>query len=258
MKNVSKLKLPITQKQLAVLILLYRYRFLNRTQIQSLLNHKTAHRVKTWLKDLNEKQYINRIYSKHFGSEAKPAIYYLTLKSRQILKQEPACNIQLLERVYTEKQRSERFRCHCMTLADIYLGLRQRVNNNQQVLHFFTSTDLTSLKYLPIPLPDAYIAIDSPHKKTRRYFISIIDEHTPRFALRTLIQEWDEYFNENTWQEHTGLAFPKVILIYPNLATKKYLLSLISEEEYSPEFLLTIRKQIDAHGVSNEIWDEIY
>ena len=257
MNNQSIPKTPITQKQLAILILIYRYRFLNRSHIQKLLNHKDPRRIKTWLKDLTEKQYVHRIYTHTFGANAKPAVYYLALKSRQILKTQPTCNIQLLERVYTEKTRSERFRSHSMIVADLYIYFQLVTKQNNQTLHFYTSTDVISLDYLPSKFLDSYIAIKETHKKTKRYFVTIIDDHTPRFAIRAILRQWCEYGDENTWQDHTDQPFPQIMLVCPNQSTKKYLFSYINEEELSPVFLLTTREQVNARGVSGEIWDEV-
>jgi hypothetical protein len=69
----------ITNKQQEILKLLYKYRFLNRIQIQQLMNHKDKKRVIVWLRDLRKKQYIEWIYSTDFVEKTKPAIYYLSL-----------------------------------------------------------------------------------------------------------------------------------------------------------------------------------
>ena len=102
----------VTNKQLEILILLYRYRFLNRIHIQHFLNHKNHSRITPWLKDLTTKKIINRIYSQTQENINKPAIYYLANKSKHILKNNEECNPKVLDRVYREKYRSETFRSH--------------------------------------------------------------------------------------------------------------------------------------------------
>ena len=72
----------ITKKQLEIITLLYRFRFLNRLQIQKLLNQKQKNRINYWLKDLYDKKIIGRNYSKKFGDNIKPAVYYLKTKSK--------------------------------------------------------------------------------------------------------------------------------------------------------------------------------
>ena len=81
------MKLPkLTKKQAEILTLLYTYRFLNRIQIQALMNHKDKKTINIWLKDLTEKNYIHRIYSTHFLEKTKPAIYYLGINGIRQLK----------------------------------------------------------------------------------------------------------------------------------------------------------------------------
>lgn len=79
----------VTKKQIEIIKLLAKYRYLNRLHIQKLLNHKQSHRVKVWLKDLSNKEYLVRFYSNKFGENIKPAYYCLAVKSRSILKTDP-------------------------------------------------------------------------------------------------------------------------------------------------------------------------
>ena len=46
----------IAAKQQEIPKLIYKFRFLNRIQIQTLLNHKDKRRINSWLKDLSEKE----------------------------------------------------------------------------------------------------------------------------------------------------------------------------------------------------------
>ncbi|MDA1317406.1 MAG: hypothetical protein O3B87_05310 [bacterium] len=64
----------ITNKQKEILHYLYRFRFLNRIQIQSLLNHKDPKNTNVWLKDLTTKNYTGKIFERTPGIN-KPALY---------------------------------------------------------------------------------------------------------------------------------------------------------------------------------------
>ena len=70
--------LTITTKQKEILLQLYRFRFLNRVQIQTLLIHKDAKNTNVWLKDLTNKKYIERIFEKKAGIN-DPAIYNISI-----------------------------------------------------------------------------------------------------------------------------------------------------------------------------------
>lgn len=170
------MKKDITPKQLEILILLYRYRFLNRIQIQTLLNHKNTKCINTWLKDLNDKKIVGRHYTRNTTENIKAAIYYLMPKSKNLLINQKEVNKELLvKRIYREKIRSLRLVEHSIFLADFYLDLIKNVKNEKII--FFTKTDLFTYNYLPTKCPDAYIV--KKDKTIKRYFLEIIDEDFP-------------------------------------------------------------------------------
>ena len=123
-----------TPKQLNILLLLYRFRFLNRIQIQKLLNHKDPRRINTWLKDLTDRNIIGRKYSTKLLDNTKPAIYHLATKSRSILLTQPNISEKLLKRVYREKVRSEKLINHCLLVADIYFLLNKQTYGHQMMM----------------------------------------------------------------------------------------------------------------------------
>lgn len=100
----------ITKKQNEIPYLYYRFRFLDRKHIQTLLNHKSPSLIKEWLIDMTKKRILSRTYSRKFGENIKPAVYWLDIKSRNILKENENVIPSILERIYNEKKRSQYFR----------------------------------------------------------------------------------------------------------------------------------------------------
>ena len=248
-----------TPKQLNILLLLYRFRFLNRIQIQKLLNHKDPRRINTWLKDLTTRNIIGRKYSTKLLANTKPAIYHLATKSRAILLVQPDINEKLLKRVYREKTRSDKLINHCLLVADLYLLLNNQSQTNKTKLYFYTKTDLVSHYYLPYKRPDAYIAIESK-RQTKRYFLEIIDEGTPRFMIRSKINQYIEYFQANTWQDRTDHPNPTMLFVCPDELTKiflnKYILQMQEEEpEIELEFFLTTKDHINNNQA--DLWERV-
>ena len=99
--------------------------------------------------------------------------------------------------------------------------------------------------YLPYNRPDVYIAIKSKHK-TKRYFLEIIDEGTPRFMLRSKINQYIEYFQEKTWQKRTNHPNPAMLFVCPDENIKtflhKHIARILEEEaEVEAEFYLTTK-----------------
>lgn len=252
--------LNITPKQLQILLLLYRFRFLDRIQIQQFLNHKNHRRIIAWLNDLTDKNIIGKQYSRKF-KENKPATYHLATKSRKILLEQPNTSEKLLKRVYRDKTRSKRLINHCLLVANIYFYLEKQIQTNKNTLHFFTKTDLSNHYYLPYNRPDAYIAIKSENQ-TKRYFLEIIDEGTPRFMLRSKIAQYVEYLDEGTWQDKTGHPDPALLLVCPNETIKSFLykhIAQVLEEEVEDEinFYLTTKETIEDSQLKSNIWEKV-
>src|ERR1035437_1535408 len=111
--------LPITTKQQAILKLLYRYRFLNRIQVQALMGHKNNRRIAQWLKDLRDKQYVEWIYDgNNFALKTKPAIYYLSLNGIRFLRAADEYPPEELRKRYRESSRQPDFIARCLLIAD--------------------------------------------------------------------------------------------------------------------------------------------
>ena len=239
-----------TKRQEEILTLLYRFRFLDTRHFQKLLNHKHPQRVQVWLKSLHEESFIGRIYSNTFTENTKPAVYHLTPKGRKILKKKEGIDITILERVYREKNRSERLRQHCLLLADIYLDL---LVLNKNSLHFFTKVDIVNYSNFPQPLPDAYIVI-----KDNRYFLEIIDEGIPRFAIRSMINKYIQHEQDGLWEENTDKPFPQVLIVSSNHKTKdwlkRYLKKKVDDEKLEISFFLALKDDIQKRGIRSDTW----
>lgn len=246
----------ITNQQLQILILLYRFRFLTRLHIQQLLNHKNHQRILTWLKDLETKGYIKSKTSTRLGAIQNPTIYYLATKSKYVLEDVEGISPTYLSRVYKESYKSQVFVDHCLEGANLNLYFAIQTKSTKEELFFFTKQDLKSYNYFPHPLPDSYIALKNS-KNTSRYFVEVIDENVPRFAIKKRIEQYIEYSDERKWQENSEDKFPAILLFSPNPGTKKflhsYILGLLEEGETEIEFYLISHEEVK----NNYPWQKI-
>jgi hypothetical protein len=215
-------------RQVEILLLLHRFRYLSRPQIQVLLGHKTWAKVIVWLNDLTDKQYVFRFYEQKLAG--KPAVYCLDKASirylRELAAQEkPPLKITepQLKRIYKGKSLSETFREHCLLLADLYLSLVDECKQDESALTFLTKTDMQRITHVPIPHPDAYISLKRKGKKAERYFLDIFDPLPPRMMLRKRVWQYCNYFDEGYWQDkHPDKPIPDVLLVLPEERSKKY------------------------------------
>ena len=106
-----------------------------------------------------------------------------------------------LKKIYQEKIRSKQFIAHALFIAEYYLFLLNDSIKINQTLHFFTKTDLLAHPYIIHPLPDAYFARVDQKKNTKRYFVEVVEESAPRFALRKRIEQYNDYIEEGKFEE---------------------------------------------------------
>lgn len=214
-------KLP--QAQLHILHYLYRFRFLTSLQLQKLLNHSNIRLTNYHLKNLITQNYIGKHYSRSLGLANQPAVYYLSSGSIKLLSDKIDFDKRALKRIYREKIRSQQFIAHASFLANYFLYLRDESENSGHAFHFFTKTDLLAHPYLIHPLPNAYFARVDKANNSKRYLVEVVEDSSPRFALRKRIEQYCDYIDDGKFSEATGHDFPTLLFICPGYASLIYL-----------------------------------
>lgn len=253
MKNLTAIIFKLKDKQYDILILLYRFRFLNRHQIQQLLNHKYFSKIITWLNELTEHKYIHSKFKRQVVGV--PSVYCLRSKAKKDLVGKDGIKESLLDRVYSDKYSSKTFQSHCMLLADIYISLLKLVKLHNAKLKFHTKTDLDGMRYLPIPCPDAYFSIEESKDRTKRYFLDIFDPAVSEKWLVKRVWLYHHYYSKNYWQDHNKNSFPEIIFVYANSNAKKVLedtVKKILERESRLSFYLTTWEEVKTQGIKKE------
>jgi DNA-binding PadR family transcriptional regulator len=245
----------LKKKELEVLVLLYRFRFLNRIQVQKILGHKHHGQIQLWLNSLLEKGLVAKDYEKEFGG--KPAIYYLTPPCRKYLKDQPGVKLEQLDRrLWREKDRTEEFKEHCLFLANIYLSLLAFAEKHGSKLFYYAKTDLFGHEYIIDPKPDALFVLETKSGFIKRYYLDLFDEIPPR-AMRARIDTYLEYYDDDTWsEEFPDRPFPTMIFICPHKRLKGHLYHYIQDrlDEYPEEVELRLatRDQIEREGITSQ------
>jgi len=266
----------ITQKQKEIITLLYKYRFLNRVQIQTFLNHKYHKRINDWLKDLNQKEYINRIYSTKFGENTKPAIYYIGLSGIRYLKTQDDCSIDVIRKLYRDKDRSESFIDQCILVGNIVLQLKEAILKSKEEGKFelsyqvSTATNIADPEYRFNFLTEIKVdlAIKKQSKKktdksanTSYFLFMIIPPTLPQYSIRKRMKDLIAFYFNAEWETTINDAFPRIMIICPTLATMIYAKRMtrkLLEDNDDPEDLqiqFATAEKIKKEGVTGKIWE---
>jgi len=262
---------PITKTQKEIIEkLIYRYRFLTRTHIQHLLFHKHPAKINIWLKDLTEKKYLNRIYSKTIGENIKPAIYYIDTNGIRLMKQDDLDNSKYQQNLYYEFKRSSLFQSHCLTFADFVCNLFYYAKEQNEKVTFLTRADFprndTTDTYDIFKLlkPDGYYTY-SGTGIAKACFIEIVDEITPAFALRKKIHKYIQASQELDWEQLSPDKFPSVVFILPSEEKMESLKRAIKRVRNEIDDIetsqvlrcnLALASKIQTQSVASNIWQQ--
>jgi len=237
---------PPTPRQLDILILLYRFRFLNRIHIQQFLGHKNHSLIRIWLNDLATNGYVTQHYVRQITSA--PTTYELTDTGRTYLKG------QLKKKLARQTKYTDALKSHSLAVADTYFSLLEQAERSGATLHFSTTADLAGIPHLPKPLPDAYIAIEQANGETARYFLEVLED-APSRILRAKVSRYFAYFESEEWQDHTERAFPTVLLICPNERLRRHLMHYAkskAEEGSKLRFVISARDPAQHQSQTNQ------
>ncbi len=258
---------PITPKQTQLLIHLARFRFLDRIQLQHLLNHQSPTRIKDWLKDLTEHDYIGRIYSTNFGENTKPAIYYLKLKGIQQLRTEHHFPGTYLRTLYRDAERSDAFKHHCSNVAQIYLELQER-NRHGHTEEFPLYVALTTPELLSSPLsflsplhPDLVVQKKLSSAEDQYFLLTILEPTMPHTAIRNKLKSVITFYFSGAWEERMDTLYPLTLLVCPTkpflIITKRLAKNLLKRNQEPEEvrFRFAQAEHVTKLGITGIIWE---
>ena len=252
----------ITNKQIEILNLIYKHRFLNRIQIQQFLNHKDHRRINSWLKDLTEKEYINRKNSNSVISMT-PTIYYAGINAIRYYKSQGEDNANYLKKLYRDNERSQSFINEQIFVADICLTLTAINYKGEIKYSFVTAADCTSnpeYKFME-DLSPQLIFTKKTKAESKQYVLVLLDSASPKYMIKKKMKHYIEFFFTNEWEENLGQPFPtvlfscetKALMIFAKRTTTKLLDDYQEPEDFEAWF--ATRDDIQDNGINKNIWE---
>jgi len=279
---------PITQRQEEILTLIYRFRFINRIQLQRYFKHKDARRINTWLRDLVEKKYLGRIYSHKLLENTKPAIYYLMNNGIIWIRYEVGeyttndgqLEIKYLKKFYQDRKASRIFVDHCISIFELYLQLKAAEVEDKIDYDTQTKTERWITKQMDKYedfdeikefIPDLFVEkMVNPLSKeinSSTYFIELFDKHVPMYAIKYRISRYIKLKESEDWKNYAGLdgKFPQVLLIFPHQKKINMMSNEMSKmlarsfESEGLTILVTTYKKAMEKGITygSKIWRQI-
>lgn len=144
--------------------------------------------------------------------------------------------------------------------ADIYLNIRSQANESGSKLDFLTKVDLEAYKYIYKPLPDSYFVL-TKGKEVKRYFLEIVSEQIPRWALKDHFRDLLKYYSSGKWEQYSKHEFPTFLIVCPDYVIRAALTKFITKTRDSGSkkaiFYITTKDQIQINGMKDFIWQNV-
>lgn len=247
-KLESKHRTKLNTEQLEILKLLNKFRYGSKELVTQYLGKKDPSYVFRRLEVLVSLGLIAKRYENSYRLLGKPAAYYLTPAGAKSLQESKSIDINM-KLIYKSKTTSESFISHSLNIFGVRNQLKAKYGDT---LGFFTKTDLRrdDFDYFPNPLPDAFL---STNKDEKRFFIEVIDESKPFFAVSKRIKEYIRYEESGEWEE-TNTDFPALLFICPTDATRERVIKQATRMNIGFTLATTVRTSLAGITVNDRIW----
>lgn len=242
-----KYRKQLNSSQLAVLELLYKFRFGTRDLIASYLNKKDIYRQ---LRILEDQRLIEKHYESTYRLLGKPAIYYLLPEGvRKLDALSVASRKPVMKPIYKLKTLSEQFMRHSVDI----LAIRNVMYQQDEMIKFFTKADLAyaDYDYFPQPLPDAYIRLPNG----QQYFMHIHQSYQPFFVASQTVTRYADYFEDGEWGD-TGTDFPVLLFIVDSRSVQDRLRKLIRKQGSDMRVYIAIKIDV-LNSTDGCVWRDI-
>jgi len=232
-KLEPKYRKKLNKDQVAVLQLLYRFRFASSEQIARYQEKPGSKAIQKRLKILEDQKLIAKRYDKSYKLKGKPAAYYLLPQGARALtkhaNRRPDEPINF-KRIYKDKDVSETFNEHCLNVLSVYLALKALYPAKGK-LGYFTKSQLSYDKYdfFPNPLQDAYVHIKTS-QDDKHFFLDIFEDIQPFFVLIRRIKKYLDYAGGGDWATYSDGGLPTILLVVQNKSVHKRLRKRIAKE----------------------------
>ena len=258
MKNVEEKKKErkLNKGQVAVLKLLYRYRFTTSELLAKAENQKHLQVTRSRLATLEKQGYIGKRYDNSYKLLGKFASYYLLPKGLQYLKSIEAAEPQIIKMIYNDRKASDKFVDFCLQVCRIAQALISFYGEEAKI---FTRTELLDYDYFPQPQPDLYMSIK--REPVRHYFVDLYDDNTPAFVMAKKLRQYIDHHESGEW-DSTDSAYPEIVIACTSPAAerrvRKKLLPLVEGVQGNlTVYTVTEARLLDESAISDNPFKKI-
>ncbi len=203
---------PLNSKQLHLLKLIYKFRFIDNSLLANYLGIANV-TCFLRLKVLLDQDYIASYYEPSYKLLGKGAVYYLTVKSINLFKNDQSFNNQVLHAMRKNNIVSEPFIDHNVIVMKACLALKHQYPNT---FHIFTKSELGDYAFFPDPRPDLYLNRIIPSDSSINEYVFDVFVSETLFVIKKRVIAYIEHFESGEWEADAESAYPTILIVCPD------------------------------------------
>lgn len=254
MPSLPSHRKALNPKQLFLLHLIFKFRFVSSKHIVKSLGLKTEKTIYRRLRNLHEQGYLDRKFDSSYKLSGKPAAYFLARPAIRYLKANSNLNDKALHNMYFSDRLKTPFIDHCLTVYDVFITFKQRYGTT---MDFYTKSEAYNFENMPTMLPDGYIVLKRPNKANKEYFLDIFDDSLPHFTMTNKIKAYKKLHQKEAWDgDFPNLLFicnsPKLERRVQNTAARVFL-SIENINVYTT----SLKALLSSQAKTDPIWSDV-
>jgi hypothetical protein len=252
-----KYRRPLNDKQILILKLLYKFRFITVGLLQSAQGHKYQATHNDRLKVLFNQNYIGRHYNDSYRIDRRYAEYFILPNGINALKALNIFKPTVLNILYKDKTAKSQFIAHSLGIFELYNTVRRLYPDT---FSFYTKIELTGRDDYPRLLPDAHLKPLDP-SKTQEFYLDFVDDLAQLLLVKRKITSYIKHCDSDELQ-YTGKIYPEVLLITELASTEKtlhkYIEKKLSYSGVDMKFRTTSKKALlESQSTGEKIWHQV-
>lgn len=250
-KQVPKYRRPLNDKQLLILRVLYKFRFITVELMTKSGRRYDRDVIRSRLRILMEQNYIGRRYDNSYIKNNNYGIYYLLPDGIRALAKQPGLNHSVLHAVYNDRRVGEEFINHCLNIFELYRKFEKLYPDKYKML---TKSETAGHDYYPKLLPDIHL---QNKQGNGDYFLELVDDSITPYIIRRKLNGYAEHYDSGDWEDKTDGDYPTILLVCSTPKIERGLQlripSLINADDLTV-YTTSSKALMESSSSDDEIW----
>ena len=204
----------LSDKQLRILKITYKFRYITAPTLASYLGLSSRQAVYSGLERLRKQEYLLERKNDNTNFSNKGTRYALAGKSFKLLAMLPNTNPNVLHARYKDKYSSEEFITHAIYVFRAYQLIKSTYPSTYTM---YTEYEVYGQPYFPERLPHLYL---HQTELGQDIFLDILD-YEQFFKTKERLTKYLESYETGDWENETGRPFPVLLFVCTDTRIEK-------------------------------------